>query len=284
MFPAGAEDDRRDLRNLGAKEKEELQVLAAKTGAEARAPGGDVREVAPQHPEGGNAEVRPTVHGGVRPAPGHNLRGGDDELPELRRLVLEAGSHRGLRAGAQALRGVDRRDEDIPGESRAAVRRAAESRWGQKVRGVTRPAVGGGVPCRTIQHMEAPQCLEVRAVGRTPTQAAVPPPCATDYLGFGRFHFWTYGEAAENYRGTSLGAGNKRRSAAGRGTVLRNCIASPCGSRVSRGPRRSRGGPGRKGRWTNSQPGQVRRVSPRRGREPTLGPQRRRVVGRRLAN
>ena len=43
LFPAGAEDDRRDLRNLGAKEKEELQVLAAKTGAEARAPGGDVR-------------------------------------------------------------------------------------------------------------------------------------------------------------------------------------------------------------------------------------------------
>ena len=123
LFPAGAEDDRRDLRNLGAKEKEELQVLAAKTGAEARAPGGDVREVAPQHPEGGNAEVRPTVHGGVRPAPGHNLRGGDDELPELRRLVLEAGSHRGLRAGAQALRGVDRRDEDIPGESRAAESR-----------------------------------------------------------------------------------------------------------------------------------------------------------------
>ena len=34
MFPAGAEDDRRDLRNLGAKEKEELQVLAAKTGAD----------------------------------------------------------------------------------------------------------------------------------------------------------------------------------------------------------------------------------------------------------
>ena len=34
LFPAGAEDDSRDLRNLGAKKKEELQALAVRTGAE----------------------------------------------------------------------------------------------------------------------------------------------------------------------------------------------------------------------------------------------------------
>ena len=34
LFPAGEQDDRQDMRNLGIRTEEELQMLAAKTGAE----------------------------------------------------------------------------------------------------------------------------------------------------------------------------------------------------------------------------------------------------------